>query len=364
MTPAACDLIVRVRKALAHFVLDMDLALPPAITVLFGASGAGKTTLLDCLAGLARPDSGTLSLGDEVWFDSARAVDLPASRRGIGYVFQDLALFPHLTAAANIGYGLVALAPDERARRVAAVAESFRIAPLLARRPGSISGVEQQRVALARTLVTRPRLLLLDEPFAGLDAPTRARLIADLRAWHAAQRIPVLLVTHTREEVFALAERVLVMEAGRIVAEGTADHALDAPLRESVAHLAGYENIFDAEVAALHPASGTMTCRLSGSPITLEAPLARLSVGDRLRLGLRAGDILLATAPPSQISARNVLRGVLAALRQQDVTVIADVDCGARFEVHVTPGARDSLQLAPGREVWLVIKTHSCRVLY
>ncbi len=386
VSTAARELLVRVRKRLRSFVLDVEFVAAPAITVLFGASGAGKTTLLDCIAGLTTPDDGAIRLqpvgssapasADVPLFGSAAKLDVPVPKRGVGYVFQDLALFPNLSAGENIGYGLADLAKSERDRRVRDIAQSFRIAELLDRRPAQISGGEQQRVALARALVLRPRLLLLDEPLAGLDAPTRARLIQDLRAWHAAHPVPTLLVTHTREEVFALAESVLVIESGRIVARGTPQQALEAPQRESVAQLAGYENIFAADVAALHPESGTMTCRIAGSDAALEVPFTRLldARGEKrhaesptypsVRLGIRAGDILLATAAPQQISARNILRGSLESLAQIDVTVVAIVDCGgSRFEVHLTPGARDSLALAPGREVWLVVKTHSCRVL-
>jgi len=361
-------LSVAVSKRYGAFELSVNLVVEPGITVLFGASGAGKSTLLDCIAGLTNPDSGTIYVpGDaDVWFLSAggRKVNVPCSQRHVGYVFQDLALFPHLSAHENIEYGLAKLPAGERDQRVETIAKSFGISELLSRRPAELSGGQRQRVALARTLVTRPRVLLLDEPLAGLDAPTRSRLMQDLRAWNAEQKIPILLVTHSREEVFALAEKVVVLENGHVVAQGTPEQALEAAQRDSIASLAGYENIFDAEVAALHPESGTMTCRIAETKLSLEAPLGRVAEGAHVRIGIRAGDILLATAKPEHISARNVLRGTVKSLDQVDVTVTARVDCGAVFDTHLTPGARDSLALAPGREVWLVVKTHSCRVWY
>ncbi len=342
------------------FRLQIEADFRPGFTVLFGASGSGKTTLLDCIAGLRTPAAGRIALDDEAWFD-ASGHNLSPARRRIGYLFQDLALFPHLTAEQNIAYGMAHRDPQERARRVREIAEAFRVAACLQRRPHQLSGGERQRVALARSLVTEPRVVLLDEPLSGLDTPIRSLILRDLRAWNERRSVPIIYVTHNREEVFALAERVLVLENGRIVAQGTPDDALGAPAYETVARLTGYENIFDADVIERHAATGTMTCRVAAAGPNLEVPLTR-SAGTSVRVGVRAGDILLATSEPRDISARNVLRGRITELRQVDVTVNVRVECGATFEVHISPGARDALRLAPGGDVWLIMKTHSLRV--
>ena len=346
-----------------EFVLDAQLAVPPGITILFGASGAGKTTLLDCVAGLLEPDGGNISLRGRTLFDKTAGVNLPTRKRSLGYVFQDLALFPHLTVDANIRYGLANIPREEQVRRTAAILESLRASHLCARYPGEISGGERQRVALARALVTDPDLLLLDEPLGGLDAPTKAAIVDDLRAWNRAHQIPIIYVTHDRGEVFALGERAVVLEGGKLIAQGTPHEVLNAPRQEAVAQLAGFENIFDATVEATHEAQGTMTCRLAGTAVTLEAPLSRVAPGASVRVAVRAGDILLATNRPQNISARNIIPGVLVSLEQRDFMITAQVDCGIRFEVHLTPGSRDSLQLHSGREVWLVLKTHSCQLV-
>jgi molybdate transport system ATP-binding protein len=389
-------LVVRVRKALAGgFVLDARLTAAPGFTVLFGPSGAGKTTLLNCIAGLTAPEDGEIVVNGRVLFDAQRGVNVPGRERRIGYVFQDLALFPHLTAGENIAYGLWRLPAAERRARAQAALESFRIAHLERRKPRQISGGERQRVALARALVTDPCALLLDEPLAGLDLPTRSRLLEDLRAWNARRRLAVLYVTHSREEVFALGDRVIAIERGSVLAEGSPYEILEAPRSEAVAAQAGIENRFDAVVVALNESKGTMTCRLAEQDLTaedaeerrgflfnsssasfapsavrgtaiqveLEAPLGRAEPGDQVRVGVRAGDILVAAAPPRGLSARNILRGRLHSISRRDATVVAVVDCGVRFEVHLTPGAQEELDLHPGREVWLVIKTHSCRLL-
>jgi molybdate transport system ATP-binding protein len=367
--PASPVLDVRFRKGFAapaqQFLLEVEFQAAAGFTILFGPSGAGKTTLLDCVAGLAKPESGRIAIGGRILFDAAQHIDLPVENRRLGYVFQNLALFPHLTVKQNVQYGLAHLPQKERGAQAFAILEAFRIAHLAQRYPREISGGESQRTALARTLVTDPALLLLDEPLAALDAATKARIIDDLRNWNQAHRIPILYVTHSREEVFALGERVVVLDAGRILAQGTPHEVIEAPQQETVAQLVGFENIFDAIVEAVHPERGTMSCRVpgDGAPVVLETPLVRGGVGSTLRVGIRAGDILLATASPVGLSARNIIPGRITAIEQHDVIVTARVKCRIEMEVHLTLAARDSLQLAPGREVWLVIKTHSCHLM-
>jgi molybdate transport system ATP-binding protein len=242
----------------------------------------------------------------------------------------------------------------------------FRIDHLRQERPAKISGGERQRVALARALVTDPCVLLLDEPLAALDAATKSKILDDLRRWNQAHGIPILYVTHSREEVMALGERVLVMEQGRIIAQGTPHEVLRAPLQETVAQLAGFENIFDATVWLIHEDRGTITCRLPGPEgkfVLLETPLIRAEPGSRLRVGIRAGDILLAITKPVGLSARNVIAGQVVSLDRRDMMISARVDCGVEMEVYLTLAARDALELAEGREVWLVIKTHSCHLM-
>jgi len=363
------QLSVRIRKSFpggsvsSSLRLDVSFTVSSGFTILFGASGAGKTTLLECIAGLQTPDEGEIAIGKTVLFDSSYRRNLPPNRRSVGYLLQTLALFPHMTVEQNVQYGLAALESFERVARSREVLESFRISTTAGRRPGEISGGERQRVALARALVTRPRVLLLDEPLTALDAVTKSRIVDDLRAWNERRGIPILYVTHIREEVFALGENVLVLEAGRLIVQGSPHNVLLRPQSETVAQLAGFENIFDCSVLGSHPEQGTMTCRIASSAPDLEVPLTRVDALKPLRVGIRAGDILVASAAPEGLSARNVLAGVITSLQQRDVTVIAKVNCGAEFEVHLTPGARQSLHLERGKRVWLVVKTYSCHVL-
>jgi molybdate transport system ATP-binding protein len=364
-SPLTAQFRKRLPSEARDFLLEVDFHSAPGFTILFGPSGAGKTTLLDCIAGITTPETGRIILGDRILFDAAQRINLPVAKRRVGYVFQQLALFPHLTVEKNIQYGLAHLPKTNRAVRSSAILQAFRIPHLAHRYPREISGGESQRAALARTLVTDPALLLLDEPLAALDAATKSKIIDDLRQWNQTHRIPVLYVTHSREEVFALGEHVLVLDAGRIVAQGTPHEVIAAPQQETVAQLVGFENIFDAIVDAIRPERGTMTCRVAGDgdPVLLETPLVRGGVGSALRIGIRAGDILLATAPPVGLSARNVIPGRILSLEQHDVIITARVKCRVEMDVHLTLAARDSLHLAPGKEVWLVIKTHSCHLM-
>lgn len=345
------------------FTLDVELFAPPGITILFGASGSGKTTLLDCIAGLVTPDAGQIAINNFPLFDSQAGVNVSAARRQIGYVFQDLALFPHLSIKKNVEYGLRRLTPQEKHSRVISMLKSFGLEHVRERLPQDVSGGERQRAALARALVLDPRLLLLDEPLAALDAATKAHIIEDLRVWNRTHRIPILYVTHSREEVFALGERVVVLDGGRIVADGSPHEVMTAPRQESVANLLGFENIFDATVVSIHEDRGTMTCALAGTTVELETPLLRAPVGANLGVGIRAGDILLATEQPRGLSARNIVSGTLVGLARRDVIVSAKVDCGVEMEVHLTLAARDALALSVGRPVWLVLKTHSCHLM-
>jgi molybdate transport system ATP-binding protein len=204
---------------LGRFQLEVDASFSDGWTALFGSSGAGKTTLLEIIAGLRRPDAGRVAMNGRVLFDAESKENVPPRRRGIGYVPQDLALFPHLTVRANLDYGRPAGDGDDF---FANVLECLEIGALLAQKPDALSGGEKQRVALARALLARPALLLLDEPLTGLDAPLRERIVPFLQRVRDEFRVPTLYVTHSADEVMALCERVVVLEAGRVTNEGAA----------------------------------------------------------------------------------------------------------------------------------------------
>ncbi len=370
-----------------RFVLDVALEIPPGITILFGPSGAGKSTLLDCISGLVRPDAGRIAVGSEVFFDSERHTDVPPSKRNIAYVFQDLALFPHLSVQQNVAYGLAHLETSARAQRVADMLQAFRVEKFAARKPDELSGGERQRVALARSLATSPRVLLLDEPLTALDAGLKKSIMDDLRVWNGAQNIPILYVTHSRIEVDALGERVIALDQGKVAGTGTPQEVLDAPRRSPLAQAAGFENLLRGTVTEIREADGVMRVRLENSRCEIETPLGYEAVGAALGVAIRAGDILLATELPHGLSARNVLAGKIVSLQQRGAMFVAQVlttastdqqselasgpqdhaagssDGGVIFTVHLTPSAKRTLNLEVQRAVWLVLKTHSCHLL-
>lgn len=210
-----------------------------SITVLFGPSGCGKTTVLRCLAGLERPKSGAIRWGEEVWFDADTNILLEPRRRGIGFVFQDYALFPHLDVGANVGYGLSSFTRGERRERVDEILSRYGLLDQATKYPHQLSGGQQQRVALARALILRPRLLLLDEPLSALDTAMREDLRADLCEQLRSLETPVILVTHDRQEARLLGDQLIVIHEGRVQQAGTGEEVFSHPANANVARALG-----------------------------------------------------------------------------------------------------------------------------
>lgn len=349
------------------FVLDVEFAAPPGVTILFGASGSGKTQTLLSVAGLTRPDEGLIAVEGETLFDSSRDFSLPVNRRHVGYVFQSLALFPHMTARANVEFAAHDLPKRERRERAAALLERFGVGHTAARRPREISGGEAQRVALARALASEPRMLLLDEPLSALDEPVKLSIMSDLREMNRRLRLPILYVTHSRDEALALGERALVFERGRIVASGEPHEVFGSPASLGVARLAGVENIFEGVVKGRNEPAGTMVVRLlnneGAASCNVEVPLGRAGVGSRVTIAVRSGDVLLATAEPRGLSARNVLRGRVSGVERRSSETLVRVECGGVvWAASVTRQSLEELSIEVGREVWLAFKTYSCRI--
>ena len=237
---------VVLHKRLDGFRLDVAFAAQNELVVLFGPSGAGKSLTLQAIAGTMHPDAGRIVIDNQAVYDSGQQLDLPPQVRRVGYVPQHYALFPHLTAAANIGFGLAHLSRREREQCVREMATLFGLQGLEHRRPRELSGGQQQRVALARALAVQPRLLLLDEPFAALDVSLRESLREELAQVQARTGITVVMVTHDLTDAFALGQRIVVYEAGRVIQQGTREEVFFHPATRHVAELVGTKNILPA----------------------------------------------------------------------------------------------------------------------
>jgi molybdate transport system ATP-binding protein len=348
------------------FVLEVEFAAPPGVTILFGASGSGKTQTLLSVAGLTRPDEGLITAQGETLFDSSRGFHLPVSRRRVGYVFQSLALFPHMTALANVEFAAHDIPKRERREKATALLERFGVGHTAARRPREISGGEAQRVALARALASGPRMLLLDEPLSALDEPVKLSIMSDLREMNRRLNLPILYVTHSRDEALALGERALVFERGRIVAAGEPHEVFGSPASPGVARLAGVENVFEGVVESRDESAGTMSVGLLNdenvASCSVEVPAGRAGVGGRVTVAVRSGDVLLAAAEPKGLSARNVLRGRVSGVERRTSETLVRVECGVVWSASVTRQSLEGLSIEVGREVWLAFKTYSCRV--
>jgi molybdate transport system ATP-binding protein len=329
-----------------------------AVTVLFGPSGSGKTTVLRCLAGLDRPERGSIRFEADTWFDADRGVCLSPQRRGIGYLVQEYALFPHLTVARNVAYGLGDLRPAERGQRVREVLELFGLTGLEERRPRQLSGGQQQRVALARALVRRPRLLLLDEPLSALDVPTREQLRRELRRLLAGLGVPTLLVTHDRVEALALGDSVIVLDDGLVCQFGPVQEVFTRPASTAVARIVGVETVEPARVLAV--ADGLATVAVG--PARLVALAAGVGAGDAY-VSIRAEDVILETGDVNPSSARNRLAGQVRALTREGPMARVGLDCGFPLTALVTNQACAELGLREGDRVTALIKAPAIHII-
>jgi molybdate transport system ATP-binding protein len=277
----------------AGFSLEVEFEARAGVTALFGPSGAGKTLTLDAIAGFMRPDAGRILLDDTILFDAASHVSLRPQERTCGYVFQNYVLFPHMTIRQNLIFAADRQPRLERHRRVNEMLEQFHLTDVAGRLPHQVSGGQKQRCSIARALIGSPRLLLLDEPARGLDAPLRADLYSLLREIRADFQVPILLVTHDLEECFELADQMLVLREGRIVQSAPPREILEQPASVEVARLMGIANLFQAEITALDPGRDTSRLRFQNHELTGTYFPGRL-LGDRVWLCVRAEELRVA----------------------------------------------------------------------
>jgi molybdate transport system ATP-binding protein len=354
-----------VRKIHESLTVDISLDLGCEAGILFGPSGAGKTTVLRLISGLSRPDAGRVSVGGKTLFDSATHIDEPLRNRQIGMIFQDDRLFPHLSVAANVQFGLKGWKPAAGRNRLAEVAELCGIKNLLGRMPVTLSGGERQRVGLARALAPGPRLLLCDEPVSALDLANRHALLDQLRIAQQALAVPMLYVTHSPGEALALGARLFLLEAGRIVTSGAPLDVLSSS-RDLPAASDAWEdvrNVFPARVANHDLVHGASLLELEGGP-ALTVPSLRRPPGTRVLVAVRADDILLSMEPLTGLSARNQIAGQVEQLVRHGSEAEIIVRTGhLKWIVSVVEKAVEQLAISPGAGVHFIIKARSCQVL-
>ncbi len=351
------DVAVTARRG--AFRLDAAFESDAPIVALFGRSGSGKTTLIESVAGLVRPESGRIVIDGRTLFDSARGVDLPPEARRIGYVFQESLLFPHLSVGANLSYGERLTAPGERFVSRARIVSLLGLEDLLPRRPRSLSGGEKQRVAIGRALLASPRILLMDEPLASLDAPRKAEILQYIELLRDELKLPIVYVSHALDEVTRLADRMVLMAEGRVLAQGSV--AALMARRDLAPHTGRFEAgaVIEARVARLDEAYGLTILRFDGGELV--APNVDALPGEPVRVRIRARDVSLALARPVAVSIQNILAATVVSL-SGEFGAIVDVRLavgGAALIARVTRKSADELGLAPGQHVYALVKAVS-----
>ncbi|MEI2622481.1 MAG: molybdenum ABC transporter ATP-binding protein [Giesbergeria sp.] len=363
MNPDSNGIEARLRLQRPTFTLDVDLKLPGrGFIALFGPSGCGKTSCLRALAGLERARPGVVRVAGSTWQDDAAGIWLPTHQRALGYVFQEASLFEHLSVRGNIEYAQKRVRPAQgRAIRAATVAveqavDLLGLTGLMERRPATLSGGERQRVAIARALAAQPRVLLMDEPLAALDAGRKAELLPYLEALQRTLAIPVLYVSHALDEVARLATHMVLLDAGRVRASGSAEDLiarLDLPLAQGDAAATIVEGTLLRHDSAEH----LSTLAFSGGELHVTSTAAR-PVGQRLRVRIQARDVSLTLARQSGTSILNIVPATVTGLREDSPGqwMVALDAGGARLLARITQRSVHLLGIAPGRTLFAQVK--------
>ncbi len=353
---ADTTIVARFDIRYAGFALHAALDLPGrGVTVLFGHSGSGKTALLRAMAGLERHLDGFLSVNGEIWQDDAKGIFVPTHQRALGYVFQEASLFPHLSVKGNLEYGWRRAGPAPRPLDMALAIELLGIGPLLERRPDHLSGGERQRVAIARALLRKPKLLLMDEPMAALDMQRKQEILPYLERLHEELLIPIVYVTHSPEEMARLADHVVLLDMGTVVASGSLFDTL-ARLDLPAALVNDPCVVLEGTVAAVDPEYQLMRIQFAGGGV--QAPHGGQVVGERLRLRIMARDVSLTLGRQQNTSILNQLCARVVETSCEGLAhVMIRLDVGGTpVLARITRRSRDDLGIAPGKDVWLQVK--------
>lgn len=349
-------LSVSVDHVQGDFTLHADLQLDGGLVALFGPSGSGKTTLVNILAGLIRPSHGKIIFAGETWVDTDRNLLVPPHRRRIGYVFQEGRLFPHLTVRQNLRYGEALLPKDARRESLDRVVDMLGLSALLPRLPSALSGGEKQRVALGRALMVSPKLLLMDEPLSALDDDLKLQILPYIERIRDEVGVPILYVSHARDEVARLATGLVFFEAGRATAISAPGAILETVARPMAGLPAG--NFIEGIIDRHHETDGLTEARSATGPLFLRK--TDLPEGTRVRVFVPVSDIVVATGPAEGLSTLNRMEGLIEECLEDGYGIRLRVNCaGQQMIADVTRRSAQHLGLAAGREVTLLFKTVS-----
>jgi molybdate transport system ATP-binding protein len=353
---------VAVVKRREGFTLDARFEAPtPGIVALFGRSGCGKTTTINIISGLLAADEARVELDGAVLDDTRAHISVPTERRGVGYVFQDGRLFPHLSVLGNLRYGLKRARATRQTIGLEQIISLLGLESVLQSRPNRLSGGERQRVSLGRALLSQPRLLLLDEPLAALDAARREEVLPYLERLRDSLSIPMVYVSHQFDEVLRLATHVVLMDAGRVLAQGSLNEVSLVPQLRSIVGPDSVGAVLDGVVTRVDTACRMADLRVGDG--SLNVSVRDVSVGEHVRVQLLARDIILATQAPRGLSVRNELQGrVLGLSEDEDDALLVSVDVGGSVVLaRVTKNAAEALRLHQGLAVWVLVKAVSTR---
>ncbi len=350
---------IHVKRRQGNFSIDAAFQSEEVgVTAIFGSSGTGKTSIINMIAGLSRPDQGRIIAGGRCLFDSAAGVDLSPERRRIGYIFQEGRLFPHLSVQANLTFGMHLTDKKRRYVHFDEVVHLLGLEHLVERRPARLSGGEKQRVAIGRALLTSPSLLLMDEPLASLDDARKDEVLPFIAKLSQSFSLPIIYVSHSLEEIFALADSMVVLDAGKVAATGSIEDVVE---RRDLAHLIGYADggvMLSTTVTSHDRTKGLSELRFNGG--MFRVPQLESPVGTRVRVRIKARNVALALDPPRRTSVQNILPATVKdVFTDEGPLVDVRLDIGCPLSARITLSALQDLELKPGSRIFAMIKSVS-----
>ncbi|WP_375749885.1 molybdenum ABC transporter ATP-binding protein ModC [Vibrio sp. HN007] len=349
-----------IKHALGEMLLDIDVELPSkGITAIFGRSGSGKTSVINVVSGLINPDSGKIVVGDNLIFDSSNKVNIPIERRNIGYVFQDARLFPHYSVKGNLLYGVKGELDKISFNHIV---ELLHLEHLLERYPSDLSGGEKQRVAIARALLSSPQLLLMDEPLASLDLPRKKEVMPFLEKLSREIKVPILYVTHSLNEILRLADHILLIDQGRVVANGPLEDIWGSDAMKPWQSFSERSTLLEGTICSHHEKYSLTQVRLS-KEASLWVQKIDEEIGSKIRMQVRSNDVSVTTTKPENTSIRNVIPATVTSIQEvknqhgnQSIALNLDIGSDCHLEATITQWAMDELKLVPDMNVYLQIK--------